>query len=627
MEVGVHFPILLNVLGHFAGITAFGAFLFLLLRGSRAAVSVPAIAAGLALCWNLGSLIVLLAEPGSRVQEIVGPLSFAVLSLLPCALLHLALGSEFRWLTWVGFTVGGWASLIHVANALGLGIASADAGLSTINYGFSVLAVVAAVLLVRGDFRRRLAGMRTLAAMALVLLGASFAHFGRVHGPDAWLHELAFHHASIPLALFVLLLDYRFLLLDVFVRLAGAGLLAAAFAAAVLGLVDAFGLLRPAGGTSLGLAAFLATSSVVILAYPTVLAWLGRRAQDAVFRRQDVRVAARRLRGLSATGEQELLVLASAEIAAFVLVDRWELLDRGSAPSPARVEIAPAPWFDGLAGTNRGWATAAVPIPDATGTSRILLLGERQGAQRFLSGDIADLERLAAEVGTRVEGMRRDEQERLLRDAEIAALRAQINPHFLFNALNTLNAIIPQAATDARMTLLNLADIFRYSLDTKQQFVSLEQEMRIVDAYLQIERLRLDDRLTTRIEMDHDDVRHTKVPALSIQPLVENAVKHGVSSRLRGGEVRVSARREEGALRIEVRDNGGGFDPSALSVQGHGLRSVERRLQLCYGGAVKFWVKTDAPGCRVGFRVPLDTLDQRLEDRQETPSSREGSRS
>ena len=154
---------------------------------------------------------------------------------------------------------------------------------------------------------------------------------------------------------------------------------------------------------------------------------------------------------------------------------------------------------------------------------------------------------------------------------------------FSSNALNALNAIIPKAAMDARRTLLNLADIFRYSLDSKQQFVTLEDEMRIVEAYLQIERLRLGNRLTTRIDM-RDGVRRWKVPALSIQPLVENAVKHGVSSMANGGEVRVSAHRNDGSLQIEVSDDGPGFDPQALSSRGHGLRSVERRLHLCYGG-------------------------------------------
>ena len=609
MEVDVHFPILLNVFGHVAGMTAFSAFLFLLFRGSRSAVRAPAAAAGLAVCWNLGSLIVLLADRGSQLQVVVAALSFAVLSLLPCALLHIALGGEYRWLSWTGYAVGSGASLIHVSNALGIGFATPGAGIALINFGFSVLAVIAAVLMVRRDPGHRLASMRTLAAMALFLLAASFVHFGRAHTPGAWLHELVVHHAGIPLSLFVLLLDYRFLLLDVFVRLAGAGLLATAFAAALLWLMNVLGLLQSAGGTALGLAAFLVIASVVILAYPPVLTWLGIRVQNALFRRKDVRIAARQIRKLGVAGQRGFSNRAAELIAEFVSAQRWNLLDAGWGEKIARVEIFPSPCFDNLDKAGFGWAEAAVPVPDASGASRVLLLGARQGAQRFLSGDVADLERLSAEAGIRIEAMRREEQENLLRDAEMAALRAQINPHFLFNALNALNGIIPKAAIDARRTLLNLADIFRYSLDAKQQFVSLEEEMRIVEAYLQIERLRLGDRLTTRIELD-DRMRLKKVPALSIQPLVENAVKHGVSSRAQGGEVRVLAKQEDGTLHIEVSDDGEGFDPQAQSSLGHGLQSVERRLQLCYSGAVKFRIEADGTGSKVGFRVPLQVLEE-----------------
>ena len=244
-----------------------------------------------------------------------------------------------------------------------------------------------------------------------------------------------------------------------------------------------------------------------------------------------------------------------------------------------------------------------VPLRDGVGAQRLLLLGAREGGRRYLSVDLADLDLLAAAVARRVEAMRRDEQDSLLRDSEIAALRAQINPHFLFNSLNALNAIIPAGATAARKTLLNLADIFRYSLSTKQQLVSLADEIDIVEAYLQIERLRLADRLTTRIEID-ERVRFSRVPALSIQPLVENAVKHGVSRKADGGEVRVLACEDSGGLRVEVADNGPGFDKRARRNRGHGLRSVERRLQLCYEGAVEFRVESDASGSRVGFTIP-----------------------
>ena len=598
-----HFPILLNLLGHTAGITAFGAFLVLLVRSPRPDIRVPAAAAALALCWNLGSLTVLLAEPAGQFHAAVSALSLAFLSMLPCTLLHSALGNEHRWLSAAGYTVGAAAAMIHVTNALGVPVASPGTGLASINYGFGSLSVIGAVLLARGGSQRTRSGMRTLAAMALFLLALSFVHFGRAHEPGAWLHELVFHHAGIPLALFVLLQDYRFLLMDVFVRLAGSVLLAAAVAGTILWVADLLGLVQAASETAWDLAAFLVLSGLAILAYPAIAQRMGAWAENSLFRRKNVQDATRAVGALEADGESTFLTGAAGVIAEFVSAAHWELLGADSKVRVAKPETIPAPGMEALHAAGHGWSEAVLPLRDGVGAQRLLLLGARDGGRRYLSVDLADLELLATAVGRRVEAMRRGEQDSLLRDSEIAALRAQINPHFLFNALNALNAIIPAGATAARKTLLNLADIFRYSLSSKQQLVSLADEIDIVEAYLQIERLRLADRLTTRIEID-EGVRFNRVPALSIQPLVENAVKHGVSRKADGGEVRVSACEDSGGLRVEVADNGPGFDTHAQPGGGHGLRSVERRLQLCYEGAVEFRVESDASGSRVGFTIP-----------------------
>lgn len=602
MEFVVHFPILLNVLGHAAGITAFGAFMALLFRSPRPGIRAPAAAAGLALCWNLGSLVVLLVDTASPVQGIVATVSLAVLSFLPCTLLHSALQGEHQWLNGVGYVIGAAAAAIHLSNAAGFTIVSQAAGISAIIYGFGALAVAGAVLLARSGTPRHGAGMRFLAAMALFLLAVSFVHFGREHEPGAWLHELVFHHAGIPLALFVLLQDYRFLLLDVFVRLAGACLLAAGFAASLLWLADSLGLVNIGNATTLGLAVFVVVAGAVILVYPLILQKAGVWVENALFRRKDVRDAARRIRAADTGSEAAFLDEASRALAEFVSAERWKLLEPGSAMQLARSELAPTPGFDSLSPSEQVWCEAVVPFRDGAGAQRPLLLGARQGGRRYLSLDLSELDLLASEVAGSVERMRRDEQENLLRDSEMATLRAQINPHFLFNALNALNAIIPASASDARRTLLNLADIFRYSLGGKRQFVPLEEEMEIVEAYLQIERLRLGKRLRTRIEMD-DGARFRLVPALSIQPLVENAVKHGISRMAEGGELSVIARLEQGGFRVEVIDNGPGFDPRSLPERGHGLRSVERRLQLCFGADAQFLIQSGDSGSRVGFVV------------------------
>ncbi len=604
MDFVTHFPILVNVLGHAAGIAAFGAFLVLLFRSRRPGIRLPAAAAGLALSWNLGSLVGLLSEQDSQFREAVATLSLAILSLVPCTLLHLALGEQHRWLSRSGYALSGFAAAIHFSNAVGVRVGWQAAGTAAIYYGFSALAVTSAVLLaIRGSSHRR-TGMRALAAMALFLLAGSFVHFGREHAAGAWVHELVFHHAGIPLALFVLLQDYRFLLMDVFVRLAGAGLLAGAFAGTLLWLADSLALLENASATAIGLAVFVVVSGLVIVAYPVILQGAGRRLENALFGRKNVGEASRTVRALEADSDTALLVQASRCLAEFVSAERWELLATAVDIQAARSEAAPAPVFDILTASGHPWPEAVVALRDGAGTSRPLLLGSREGGRRYLSVDLADLDILAAEVNSRVERMRREEQDNLLREAEMATLRAQINPHFLFNALNALNGIIPADAADARRTLVNLADIFRYSLESKRQFVPLEEELEIVRAYLQIERLRLGARLSSRIDMG-EEARYRKVPALSIQPLVENAVKHGVSRKVEGGEVRVSARQEDSRLRIDVADDGPGFDAATASTVGHGLLNVERRLHLCYGGDVEFVIESGQSGSRVGFSVPL----------------------
>ena len=602
MEFLVHFPILLNFLGHAVGITAFGTFLALLVRHPSRGTVVPALAAGLAMCWNLGSLVLLLIAPGSPLQSVVATGSLAVLSLLPCTLLHLALKGDHVWLNRVGFAVGACAAAVHVSNALGVPLASPDAGVSLIRYGFSATAMAGAVLMACEATPRRGAVMRFLAAMALFLLALSFVHFGRDHETGAWLHELVFHHAGIPLALFVMLQDYRFILLDVFLRLAIAGLVAAAFAGVLFWLSSGLELMVVDEASTVRLAVFVVVSGCIFLSYPSILRasrnWVGKR----LFPRKDVQAAVTEIRALGANGEDGFAERAARIVARFVSAEHWKLLDDGRKPRVEESEAAPALPFDSLRPAERSWAQAIVPFRQANGKHLLLVLGSRRGGSRYLSLDLSDLNRLAAEINRRSEDLRRDEQDRLMREAELSALRAQINPHFLFNALNALNALLPDSAEDARRTVLNLADIFRYSIGGKRQLVPLDEELEIVQAYLEIERLRFGKRLTTRVVAD-EEVRNEMVPALSVQPLVENAVKHGTSRLADSGEVEVLARRASAGFQVVVIDNGAGFNASAERRPGHGLRSVERRLHLCFGGNAELFVESGPSGSRVGFRV------------------------
>jgi two-component system LytT family sensor kinase len=198
---------------------------------------------------------------------------------------------------------------------------------------------------------------------------------------------------------------------------------------------------------------------------------------------------------------------------------------------------------------------------------------------------------------------RNSEMQSLVAQAELRALQAQINPHFFFNALNTLYGVIARENSAARRLVLNLAGLFRTSFAVNSGLSSLAEEIGIVRAYLEIEELRLGPKLSTRFHID-ESLLKAEVPVLSIQPLVENAVKHGVACREGNGFVELSARREGNSIVIAVK-NSGAFRESGTGQDGHGIgmSNVRRRLALCYGDG-DLDVSTDREVTTVRFRVP-----------------------
>jgi LytS/YehU family sensor histidine kinase len=237
---------------------------------------------------------------------------------------------------------------------------------------------------------------------------------------------------------------------------------------------------------------------------------------------------------------------------------------------------------------------------------RSLLLGRRSGGRRYLSEDLLVLGRAAIIIVDQIEQFREAEMRRLVTLAELRALQSQIHPHFLFNALNALYGIIPREAKSARETVLNLSDIFRYSLETGRMLRPLSDELRIIKAYLEVERLRLGDKL--RVEIDvAPEALEVAIPVFSIQPLVENAVKHGIAPNLAGGLVRVEVSARSGAIHIIVRDTGPGSAEvsSTATGTGVGLDNVARRLDLCYGAQAALNVQSDASGTTASFFIPV----------------------
>jgi len=621
--VNDHQPLIVNAVGHLAGTIIFGIFLVLALRGAtgrRAREDWLSVAsAGLAWTWNAASFAGLVL-PYSAAHWVLEAVSFSSLSLLPAVLLHLSLSGRYRIITAGGYLLSIAATTMHLCEHLLPATQLHKGALSVITFGFGALTLIsAAAVLLHGGRETRGRTSQLLASMCLLLFAVTFSHFGAGHPPRPWSTELLVHHAGIPVALLILLQDYRFVFVDAFVRFLANVFLAALLAFAGMRLAVN---LAPEGGFSQPIGRTLAVAGLcgLLILFAYLRGIVQRWFTMAVFRRSGIDGAVEDLRSkaVASRNEGDYLKSAAERLAAVAGTQRFEILeaeasqDRSGStmrdldyPSLAEDE----PW---LRRDDRwNWAEAVVPIRLSQRDVRNLLLGRRRGGRRYLSEDLRALHHLGRVVAEEVERFRSAEMQRLVAEAELRALHSQINPHFLFNALNTIYGIIPREAAGARQTVLNLADIFRYFLQSDKILIPLSEEIKIVRAYLEIERLRLGPRLQTMIQVEKG-AEQTLIPILSVQPLVENAIKHGLSTRSDEGWLRLIARSTDGSLTITVEDSGPGpkSNPSLVQQKGAGvgLANLTRRLQLCFGPDAGVNMQKGEFGTRVQFSVPLSEV-------------------
>lgn len=198
-----------------------------------------------------------------------------------------------------------------------------------------------------------------------------------------------------------------------------------------------------------------------------------------------------------------------------------------------------------------------------------------------------------------------EEQKRLLAQSEIKLLQAQINPHFLFNALNTLAAVIRRDPEAARQLVQYLSTFFRKSLKRVGKDASLKDEIEHVNAYLQIELARFAGRLDVTMNVP-DEVLHLRLPAFSLQPIVENAIKYGISQMIEAGSITIGAERKDEVLTIVVEDSAGLYQPTPGG-DGLGMNLVDRRIKIRYGAAYGVEVSCQPEQwTRVAIRLPVE---------------------
>ncbi|NKC01698.1 MAG: hypothetical protein GKR90_24795 [Pseudomonadales bacterium] len=190
----------------------------------------------------------------------------------------------------------------------------------------------------------------------------------------------------------------------------------------------------------------------------------------------------------------------------------------------------------------------------------------------------------------------RARQERLTLETELKLLQAQIEPHFLFNTLSNIAGLIHTQPHQAEETLLNFTKLLRASLTrTRMAETSLAEELEIAKAYLEIHRIRMRDRLEYEICAD-EQAKQTPIPPLLVQPLIENAIKHGIDPKEEGGLISISATLEQDSVQISVRDNGMGITPNNANGTGTGLSNVRHRLEALYGARGKLRLREHSEG-------------------------------
>ncbi len=579
----------LNLVGFLTGTALYAMLLALVLRqrpGTRGIEAgrmdrLPLATAVLGLVWNVGELAAYaLPRLGLASDSVaLAALSFPALGFLAAVAVHSVARDlpHARVIIALTYVLSATAAGLHLATMVTGNPAASTLGFQLLTLGFGVV-MVPLVFVTRSQPN----GRRALWILALALFAVSATHLGSFHsGEDSWWMQLVGHHAAIPLAFAILYQDYRFALGDLFLKQTLT--LLAIVALALAGYTVASAVPEGPGAVGVLLGLWIATALVT----PWVRAAVIRFVDGVLLGRTDyghLRAEIARAIDEEPTVEGVLDLIATRLASAF---------------NARRV------WWTEESDTNHADAvvsrTAVVPTTEEPRYT--ISVGDLTGGRRLLSDDDALLDAVCALGARRIDAvrltlerfetaLREEEMQKLAAEAELKALRAQVNPHFLFNALTTIGYLIETAPPRALTTLMRLTALLRGLLRREGEFTTLGREIDIVEHYLDIERERFEERLRVRIDLPAE-LRAVQIPALVVQPLVENAIKHGVAPSVHGGEVEIVATREPGArLHVSVRNTGA---PLAFPDRGGdhvGLDNVERRLAGHYGTSA--WLKRTA---------------------------------
>jgi signal transduction histidine kinase len=609
---------LVNLLGFITGLVLYVMLLWMVLTSRSESNKLTLLTGILGFAWNIGAFGAygLFNLGFKQSAPFLLAAAFSALCFLPAVVVHSALRAGEKVTPFQNALIAGLAyamsvaaSVMHFYSAIATGAVPSQWGLRGVTVGFAALLIVL-LLITRGQRERG----RVLSVVAMSVFAVSALHLSNHEfGQDPWWLQLTGHHASLPLALLILYQDFRFAFGDIFLKRALsfillAGLIFGIFVFGVLPILAS----DPTNERSIAL--LLTMWALTALVYPSVgrgAAWV---IDKVVLKRVDY----------NALTTELAQAIERCETPQAILDETAQLLK----PALSAHSIS---WYESQPGGSEAWIqqdrrSARIAVRPVDGSQYTLNIEGLSGGRRLLSDDVAMLEHAALLVARRLDAvrsieeryrhqLREQEMRKLAAEAELRALRAQVNPHFLFNALTTIGYLIQTAPERALGTLMRLSGLLRAVLRAGEELVTIGEELDLIEAYLDIERARFEERLRVRIDVPWE-LRGIRIPALVIQPLVENAIKHGISERLAGGEVHIAARLQASdaserpaSICISVTDTGVGVSQSALvrgRVRGFGLSNIERRLQR-YGDEDSPLVIRSTPGAgtTVEIRIPL----------------------
>ncbi len=616
-----------DLIGYTAGLAIAACLLFLVLRARRLPGSGRA-GIALAVCaviWNLGGLthaVIHIMYGPEICRPALFALAFQFTGAAAFSIPMLVIWSRFainRRQTQGARILIGLTSISALVITLFLwtGAASGDLAFSMkryTSYCASLFLVSGAILLLRGQMNSRTIRVSALLILAAVLAGSAAVAVAENANVSPMASAALFTFASQAVLLAVIgafFLFARFRYADIAIRYCVRIALAAGFALALVAIPHTNLVEQMVTRSAIPQAAELFASGLTAAFLLIAFRWLDKRLATAVnrtiFHTKGLRAAA------GIIGDRMPFINSEKELAHAIelsardtlqLHDSRLLLLSSDSVNPLRASLAAGEIVELLPchGAQKDLpfpCDLLLPVNSAGKTTHVLAIATGWSRPGLVTQEITFLRSLAAHCGSRLDALRieHDRVDRLSREAvlqrqvteaELRALRAQINPHFLFNSLNTIADLIVTDPPRAELMTLRLARVFRHLLthSTRPQ-TSIREEVEFLRTYLDIEEARFGSRLSVNIDIA-GDVAHESIPALILQPLVENAIKHGLSPKPGGGRLWITAAALDGHIQLTVEDDGVGTSHSLESKNGNGggigLSNVADRLRTLYQG-------------------------------------------